>query len=232
MISGGMRFLWMALGLCVLLGALGFGASVAAAEDDEPNPKPPLYDGAGQFFKIQGPEDAEEYSWRVQLEPDQTLVQIDDQSAGVFYEGGQRALSIEVGGAHDASGATVPMTLAVSDTDVVTFTVHHRAGNPAAGGAPFDYPISPGVGWEGGFSTVTVIDEGIPRPLRPVTASHCIVPRLTFKSLDVAKARLENAGCRLGKVKGMRSKAARVVKQFRAPWTVHAAGARVAIKLG
>ena len=58
--------------------------------------------------------------------------------------------------AHDAVGKSVPTTLEVSPPNVVTLTVHHRAGNPAAGGAPFTYPIFEGSGWEGGFSTFEV----------------------------------------------------------------------------
>lgn len=230
MTLGGMRFLRLGLGLCVLICVASWGAAVAAAEEGEPTPKPPLYDGGLQFSMIHGPTDPEDYSRRVQLGPEQELVQVDDRTADVLHPSGHRAWRVGVSEAHDANGATVPMTLAVVDTDVVIFTVHHKAGNPAAAGAPFDYPISGGPGWEGGFSTVTVIMP--PGETGPVAEPRCVVPRLASRSLAATKVRLKDAGCRLGKVLGQRSRSARVVKQFRSPGTVLASGAKVAVKLG
>jgi hypothetical protein len=117
---------------------------------------PPPYDGLLSFPTIRGSSDPEEFIWQVQLGPDQELKELNDQNAGVFYEGGHQAFGITAEPAHDANGATVPTTLAVSEGDLVTLIVHHRTGNPAAGGAPFAYPILQGAGWEGGFWTVVV----------------------------------------------------------------------------
>ena len=50
----------------------------------------------------------------------------------------------------------MPTSLSVSEEKIVTLTVHHREGNPAAGGAPFDYPVIAGAGWEGGTEPVIV----------------------------------------------------------------------------
>lgn len=218
------------LAICVLLCVAGWGAVGAVAEEGGPAPKPPLYEGAHQFSTIHGPTDPEDYSWRIELGPEQELVQVDDRTADVLYPSGHRAWRIGASEAHDANGATVPMTLAVVDTDVVTFTVHHRAGNPAADGAPFDYPISAGPGFTVGFSTVIVTMP--PGETEPVVEPRCVVPRLASRSLMASRFRLREAGCRLGRVLGERSRSARVVKQFRQPGTVLASGAKVAIKLG
>lgn len=63
--------------------------------------------------------------------------------------------------AHDAVGTDVPTTLTKTGGDVVTLSVHFLEGNPAAGGAPFEYPIVGGAGWPGGFHTEHVTIEGV-----------------------------------------------------------------------
>jgi hypothetical protein len=117
----------------------------------------PPYDGIMEFPAIHSPFDPEEFSWEVHLGAEQELRQLDDQHAAVFYEDGVEAMQITPELAHDATGASVPTSLAVSEPNVLTLIVHHRAGNPAAGGAPFDYPIIAGAGWEGGIPQPIVI---------------------------------------------------------------------------
>jgi hypothetical protein len=133
------------------------------------DPLPP-YDGTMSFRSIGGPSGPEDFSWQVSLSEDQVLEQLDDQTAQVFWvPGHEPAFTINATLAHDAIGTNVPTTLAVSDGDVITLTVHHRDGNPLAGGAPFAYPIVAGAGWEGGFQTQVVIgpqDEAERRALR------------------------------------------------------------------
>jgi hypothetical protein len=105
----------------------------------------PTFDGLMSFPQIKGPTDPQDFSWQVILSKDQALEQLDDQSALVYYERDhQPALTITAEPAHDAVGTSVPTTLAVSGSDVITLTVHHRDGNPLAGGAPFAYPILAG----------------------------------------------------------------------------------------
>jgi len=227
-ISAGGRNLRLALALCVVLGASVFGAGGAAA-DEEPEPKPPLYQGGMSFHAIQGPEGPEQFSWTVRLDTGQNLVQVDERHAEVRFDEDHVAVGIEAVAAHDAEGTSVPTTLAVSEGDVITLTVHHRAGNPLAGGAPFDYPVVAGVGWEGGFHTYQV---QMPPRETPQPAPTCVVPKLTGRSLGGSRARLANAGCKLGAVRGKRGKGAKVVKQCKPPGTVLGAGARVAVKLG
>lgn len=231
MSSAGSTLRRMALALCALLGAATFGVAAAVAEDDEPVPKPPLYTD-GRFPSIPGPDGPEQFSWRVELGPSQKLVQIDDRRIDVVFqepdEPPHTSFSIQAVDAHDAAGASVPTTIAIVESDVFTLTVHHRAGNPAAGGAPFAYPVSPGPGWDAPSPTTTLV---IPEGERPAPTPACVVPRLAKRTLPSARTALRAAGCRLGQVRGPRKPGARVARQFRAPGTVLRAGARVAVKL-
>ncbi|HET6999229.1 MAG TPA: hypothetical protein VFI03_11630 [Solirubrobacterales bacterium] len=230
--------------LLVLLTAFSSGAGAMAAD-----PEPPLFDGSMTFAAIDGPEDPEEYSWTVQLADNQELKLIDDQHAQVIYDDGVHvAFTINAEAAHDAIGTSVPTSINVSEGDIVTLTVHHRAGNPAAGGAPFDYPIMGGAGWEGGLQTHVVLGPPDEQQLREERERRlreeaeaarrqqrlegCRVPRLMDGRLAGARKRLTGAGCALGKVRGEKSKTSRVVKQYVAAGTVLPAGAKVSIKLG
>lgn len=191
----------------------------------------PPYEGV-QFHEIQSAADPEDFCWEVQLEEEQELRPIDQQHVGVYSTGETEYLAGEIAAepAHDAEGASVPTSIAVTGERDITVSVHHREGNPAAGGAPFDYPISPGVGWEGGFQTVvTTMPPGESPPSVPMTA--CKVPNLVGRSLPAARKKLKRANCRLGPIHGKRSRSARVVKQFRKPGASLPAGAKVAVKL-
>lgn len=172
--------------------ALGISGSASAAL--------PPYDGMS-FQAIQGPSDPEEFSWEVELGPEQRLEQIDEHFAAVLWENDVQAFGITAVAAHDANGAAVPTSLSVSGENVITLTVHHRAGNPAAGGASFLYPIVAGVGWEGGFRTVTVI---LPPGEFPPPPKVCRVPKLTGKRLMASRWWLREAGCRMGQVRRLK----------------------------
>lgn len=164
------------------------------------------------FGQIKGPEDPEEFSWEVTLEEGQELKQVDDQQAVIYHEDGIHiAATIVVAKAHDAVGANVPTSLAVSGSNVITLTVRHRAGNPAAGGAAFDYPIVEGVGWEGGFQSHLVPGPPDEEQLRTEREGReaedrrrwealegCRVPSLIGRSLKVSGRRLSRSGCKLG----------------------------------
>lgn len=208
----------LAVALCAV------APSLAAAA-----PYPP-YDGVQSFPAIQGHADPEEYSWEVQLEEGQTLESVDDQNAVVRWEGGTVAFTITASAAHDAVGATVPTSLAVSEGNILTLTVHHRAGNPAAGGAPFDYPVVAGEGWEGGFVTHVVTMPAPEAVVAPPTP-RCVVPKLVGKSLRAARRQLRKAHCKLGKVRGERARGAKVVRQYRRPAKELPAGTQVDVKL-
>jgi hypothetical protein len=218
--------------LALLLVAATFVALPGAAVAAEPCP---LFDGAMSFPNIHGSEDPEDYCWEVQLGEDQELRQVSDTEARVLDEGGHVASTIEAEPAHDAIGTEVPTTLAVTEPNLITLTVHHRAGNPAAGGEPFVYPIAQGVGWEGRFQTATVdmpppTEQETNPPSSPPTPS-CEVPFLQGRTLKAARRALRRASCALGPVHGERSRGAKVVKQYRPVGKALAAGTEVGVKL-
>lgn len=219
--------------IAVLVLACAALSSTAAAD-----PLPP-YEGMW-FPEIHGPSDPEDYSWEVQLEEGQELRQVDERDAVVYYADGEHvAFSILAAEASDAVGKSVPTTLSTSSPNVVTLTVHHRAGNPAAGGAPFTYPILQGPAWEAGLSTVEVIMPP-PEPLAGTggdgaAEKGCLVPRLTGRALDLARQRVRAAGCRIGRVHRRRSTASRrdrVVLQSPAPGTSLPPWGPVTVSLG
>jgi hypothetical protein len=201
-----------------------------------------------QFPEITGPEAAEEYPFRVDLGGERFLEQASPTEVDVYYPGHLPAVAIKATEAHDADGATVPTTLELTAGDVVTLTVHHREGNPAAAAAPFDYPVVDGAGWPGGFQTVTVplenslaelerkiIEANPAATLEPLPVPTCKVPTLRGYSLRGAKNRLRAAHCGVGAVRlatGATVGKGKVVKQFHSPGTELAAGAPVAVKLG
>ncbi len=61
--------------------------------------------------------------------------------------------------------------------------------------------------------------------------TSCIVPKLTGKKLKAAKKALSRADCRLGRVKGKKSKSAKVKTQSTKPGTVLAPGSKVSVKV-
>jgi hypothetical protein len=149
----GVRIVWAAT-LLALLSCVSIGSASAAAD---PSPLP-VYSGGMPFPTIHSAADPEEYSWEVELEDTQELVAIDDRHAEVYStEDHHPMTSISAEPARDADGSNVPTSLAVSAGNIITLTVHHRAGDPVAGGAPFDYPVTYGPAFEVGFSTVRVV---------------------------------------------------------------------------
>jgi hypothetical protein len=201
-----------------------------------------------QFPEITGPEAPEEYPFHVTLGEEQFLRQVSATEIDVYYAGHQQAFSITAEPAHDAVGATVPTTLDETGPAEVTLTVHHREGNPAAGGASFVYPVSEGSGWTGNFTTVVVpmenpfaeaerkvVEANPPATLEPPPVITCKVPTLRGYSLRGAKNRLRAAHCGIGAVHlaaGATAGKGKVVKQFHPAGTELAAGAPVAVKLG
>jgi hypothetical protein len=70
-----------------------------------------------------------------------------------------------------------------------------------------------------------------PRPGPPVEAPQCVVPRLGAKRLPAARKKLVAAHCRLGKVRGKRTRSALVVGQSPQTGAHLAAGAKVGVTL-
>jgi PASTA domain len=216
------------------------------------------YDGVMLSLEIRGLESPERYPLRVDLARRQELRQVSPTEVQVIYVDGTESFAITAEKARDAEGARVPTTLEMTGEDEITLTVHHRAGNPAAGGAPFDYPITAGEGWEGGpFQTVIVkgppddtelremserermereiIEASPAAQVEPLPVITCRVPTLRGYSLRGAKNRLRVAHCGIGAVHlaaGATVGKGKVVKQFYAVGSELAAGAPVAVKLG
>lgn len=230
----------VAAALAAALALLGFVVSAPSAASAD-SPPLPSYDGALFFPTIHGPGDPEEFSWEVELSAGEHLEALGDQTAEVYFKDGSPMATIEAEAAHDATGAAVPTSLAVVGSNIVTLTVHHRVGNPAAGGAPFVYPVEAGPPFQVGNSTVTVIapkNESQIREERELAeraaaeAAGCRVPRLIGRTVRASRDRLREAGCQLGEVRGGRAGSDRVVKQFRHPGEMLSVGARVAVRLG
>ncbi len=193
----------------------------------------------GGWPSITDPEAPEEYVYRVHLY-EQELVQATPTEVFVKYIEGPTAFVLYAGEAHDVDGAAVPVTLTVTGPDLVTRTIYHREGNPAAGGAPFAYPILAGSGWEGGYRTISVelnepkppAPEPAPAPAPPTPT--CTVPSLHGFGLVAVKKLLRGADCGIGQVRLVRGATkgkGKVVKQFEPAGTRLAAGAPVAVKL-
>jgi hypothetical protein len=210
--------------------ALAFAPSSALADGSPP----PVYDGIMSFPAIYSPSDPEDYSWQVELGEGQEMELVDEKTIEVFYvEGHQHAFSIFAEAAHDTDGATVPTSLSIPEGNVFTLTVHHRAGNPAADGALFHYPINAGPALEVGFRPPVIL--GAPTELkRERSTSRCVVPRLRGRSLPAARRLLRRSGCSLGVVRRIRKNTTgspKVVTQRPKPGVTRHRGAIVNLTL-
>lgn len=132
--------------------AVGVNANTTANVDSGIRP---VYNGDMTFQAIRDDSAPETYSWRMNLDPDQTLKSIDAQHAEVYWSDGTAALGISANAAHDATGATVPTSLALTGGDVITLTVSHRGGR-------YVYPISAGQGWEAPYIASVESDPDVP----------------------------------------------------------------------
>ncbi len=232
--------------LCVLVASLAVAVGSAAGEEGDAAPIRPVSDGRFNFPEITSAFAPEEYPFQWgPLSPELTMRQVDDQEIVVEYKNGPLAYVIQAVPAADAYGATVPTTVKLTEEDIVTLTVRYRSGNPAAGGAPYVFPITEGEGWEGGWHFGKgEFFEPDPIPMMPTVYTPnapsgstvtCTVPSLHGLSLHAAKARLRAAHCSIGQVRlapEATDAKGEVVKQFHAPGTGLAAGAPVAVKLG
>ncbi len=238
-------------GLHAAIAALAIGALVGLSAPAWAEPSLPTFDGTTSFPAIQGTSDPENFSWEVELSDGQELQLVDSRHAAVYYtEDGQLALDITAGEAHDAVGSDVPTSLAVFGENVITLTVHHRVGNPVAGGAPFEYPVLAGAGWPGGPTDPEIvkgpmdeqelrearerIERANPAALDAGVRNGCRVPMLKGRSLRNSKRQLRQSGCRIGQVKrlkGTMARAGRVIRQNPKPGNVLPSGATIDVTL-
>jgi hypothetical protein len=221
------------LGAAVTL-MLGAVPAAAAAEVCPP------FDGSQSCAPIQSLEDPEDFCWVVNLHEDQELRQIDDRHAAVYWSDDpdeRIAFTTEATAAHDSVGTLVPATLAVSNGNLITLTVHHRAGNFFDYGAPFVYPIQAGV--PGGAYVVShlivmpppEVNTNAP-PAEQPPVPLCQVPSLRGKTVRGARRTLRRAYCSLGPVRGEFTPGARVVRQYQPAGKQLPEGTVVGVKLG
>ncbi|MGZ3318687.1 MAG: IPT/TIG domain-containing protein [Isosphaeraceae bacterium] len=121
---------------------------------------------------------------------------------------------------HDLSGATAvrfgdaPASFSVISDNQIT------AVSPASQVGPVDVTVTT----PGGQSAAIEADR--------FTYTACVVPKLKGKSLKADRKKLRKASCKLGKVRGHRSKSAKVKKQSAKPGKVLPPGSKVNVKLG
>jgi hypothetical protein len=230
---------------CALIASLA--VVVAAAAEEEA----PRFLG---FQPIMSASSPEEYSWRINLRPGETLARLNDSDVTIRDEIGTVRADIVVVPAHDANGGFVPVTLRVDPENVLTEVVHYLPGDPLSGGASFTYPVTAGESFTTGAvsvsdllppGTLAAVDRAgteanppaVISPFEPdvTPAPRCQVPKLAGLSRRAAVAKLRISHCTLGKVHlaaGATAGKGKVVKQFHAAGTELAAGAPVAVKLG
>jgi len=98
---------------------------------------------------------------------------------------------------------------------------------PSTASPPPSPPASTG---DGGGSGPSTVGGGTP-PGSTGNSTQCVVPRLGAKPLAVARKKLIQAHCRLGKVRGRRTRSALVVSQSPQAGAHLAAGAKVSVTL-
>jgi IPT/TIG domain/PASTA domain len=123
---------------------------------------------------------------------------------------------------HDLSGASAISFGAVPAT---SFSVDSDSQITA---------VSPAVAKPGavGISATTPAGTTASSAAAQFTYTACVVPKLTGKKLKAARKKLKHANCRLGKVRGHRSKRAKVRKQSPKPGRALPPGSKVNVKVG
>jgi hypothetical protein len=102
----------------------------------------------------------------------------------------------------------------ISHTGIVDVSVTTAAGTtPEAASDRFSYVVA---------------DTGVGHLHR----RPCVVPKLKGKSLKADRKKLKKAGCKLGKVRGEKSKSAKVRQQSPKPGKILAPGSKVNVRLG
>jgi hypothetical protein len=123
---------------------------------------------------------------------------------------------------HDFTGATA---VAFGNTPASSFTVNSdtqiTATSPPASALGVIFII-----------VTTPAGQNSVESTNGFTYKGCLVPPLKRQNLKLDRKRLNKAGCALGKVKGKKSRSAKVIKQSPKPGKVLAPGSKVSVKLG
>jgi hypothetical protein len=135
---------------------------------------------------------------------------------------------------------TDPLLASLADNGGPTKTLALSPGSPAVDAGDADCPAADqrGVARPQGAACDIGAFELSPPPLvggaagpTPIAARVCVVPQLRGFKLKADRKKLKRAGCRLGKVRGKKSRSARVKKQSAKPGTVLPLDSRVSVKL-
>ncbi len=120
-------------------------------------------------------------------------------------------------------GTTPAASFSVDSSSQIT-----AVSPPAAAAGAVDVAVTTA----GGTSAPSEADRFTYTSPDSTSSKKCVVPKLRLKRLRAARRALKRAGCRLGKVRGRRSKKAVVKKQHPRPRTVLRQGGRVSVKVG
>ena len=180
-------------------------------------------DGASVTFPLSSPGGRPNVAATLQPAPTVTAIR---PSSGWFLGGTQVTIT----------GSDFEAVSAVSfgETPALSYTVDSESqitaiSPPGSAGATVDVSVTT----LAGRSATGAADKFTYTLTSPLTqVSRCTVPKLKGKTLKAARQKLKKADCKLGKVKGVKSKTARVKKQSSKPGKVLAPGAEISITLG
>ena len=144
--------------------------------------------------------------------------------------------SVVVAG-HDFTGAEAVRFGKVPAAD---FTVNSdnaitAVSPPSAQPGVVDIAVTSAAGTTAGVSADRFTYVPVTPPTTVPTSTqprNCVVPNLKGRSLETDRRKLKKADCKLGKVKGHKSKSAKVKKQSAKPGKVLPPGSEVNVKLG
>lgn len=175
--------------------------------------EPPLTEGATQPYTKA--EAGGEYGFNAEVQPTPGIASVAPASGSI--KGGT---SVTISGTDFASVSGVSF----GGVPAKSFTVGSESAITA---------LAPAVAKVGDvdISVTTVAGTTSASAADHFTYTACVVPKLKGKKLKTTRKKLAKANCKLGKVKGEKTKSAKVTKQSPKPGKVLAPGAKVNVKL-
>jgi hypothetical protein len=176
--------------------------------------------GNGATRPVIGPMEGER-AFNADVQPPPGIILIGPASGSIT--GGT---SVTITG-HDFTGASAvefgstPASNFVINSDTQIIAAAPPSANPGA--------VDISVTTTAGTSATSAADQFTYTAPSPAS---CIVPKLRGKKLKAVHKTLKKADCKLGKVKGQKSKNAKVKKQSIKPGTRLSPGSKVNVKLG
>jgi hypothetical protein len=175
---------------------------------------PAIGEGATSTVPVQA--EGEEYGFNADVQPPPGIESMLPAAGSI--SGGLR---VGISG-HDFSGASA---VNFGSTPASSFSVD-ADGQITATTPPRGSPGTVDV------SVTTVAGTTPPVAADKFTYIACVVPKLLGRSLKVSRKMLKRAGCVMGKVRGARSRTARVRKQSPRPGTVLVPAGKVNVRIG